>query len=136
MDLFSADELITYAQRNIPPETAALIKALVEDKILGLPGIGPRITDPPQRGVKGIALEVARRAASNPSNAASESTNGTSVTWFPGSNRGVDLTDREVGQLRDLVGDSTAYSVTVLDEGLGQRVWAGAATPPQSWGWR
>lgn len=133
MDLFSPDELITYAQRNIPPETAALIKALVEDKILGLPGIGPRITDPPQRGIKGIALEVARRAASNPSNAASESTNGTSVTWFPGSNRGVDLTDREVDQLRDLVGDATAYTVDLTDDGLGQMVWHDV---PRPWGWR
>lgn len=123
MTLITPEELATYVQRPLSRAAAELIISLVEDALYGAPdGLGSRITDPPQRGFRGLALEVARRAIQNPNGVQTESANGTAVTLFPNNNRGVDLTDREVAKLRDLVGDSTTYSVDLLDEGMGVAV--------------
>jgi hypothetical protein len=123
MHLFELDELVVYAQRPIDPTAAALARELVEDAILGHRTLGPRITNPPQRGIKGLALDVARRSLRNPNDVQSESTDNTSVTYMSTGNRGVDLTDREIDRLRDIVGDNRAYTVPLDDPGLGQRIW-------------
>ncbi|MEV0608124.1 hypothetical protein AB0I61_17335 [Polymorphospora rubra] len=128
MPLVTVEELAAYVQSDLRRSTAELILGLVDDAIYGHPQIGPRITDPPQRGLRAIALEVARRALLNPANVQSESANGTSVTYATGAGgRGVELTDREVARLRDLVGDGTAYTVDLRDDGLGVMVDPGPA---------
>lgn len=120
MALFTVEELANYAQRTLKRATAELVAELVEDAILGHPLYGSRVTTPPQRGVKGLALEIARRSMLNPANVQAEAANGTSVTYATGTgSRGIDLTDREIERLRDLVGDSRAYTVDLQDDGLG-----------------
>lgn len=127
--LFTVDELAVYVQSDLKRSTAELITSLTLDAIAAV--VGARMTDPPQPGIKGIGLEAAKRALLNPSNVQSESANGTSITYNTGgTSRGVDLTDREVARLREIVGDTGAYTVDLLDEGLGQRVW----WPPDA-GW-
>lgn len=138
MALFTVDELAVYVQRDLRRSTAELVADLVEDAILGHPELGSRVTDPPQRGLKGLGLEVARRAM-RASDVQSESANGTAVTMFPSAGaRGVDLTDREVDKLRAIVGGSTAYTVDLVDDGLGTYGMPGPATPAgvDGWGWR
>lgn len=131
MAIFTPEELATYIQRDLKRSTAELVIALTEDAIAAV--VGPRMTSPPQAGVKSIALECAKRAILNPTNVASESANGVAVAYnVSGTSRGVDLTDREVARLREIVGDGGAYTVDLLDEGLGQRVWLGRG--PESFG--
>lgn len=125
--LVSLVELEAYLQRSVNTPTAELILGLVDDAILGHPIYGQRITSPPQRGLKGLALEVARRALLNPSNVASESANGTSVTYVTGAGgRGVDLTDRELARLAEIVGvgHDNAYTVGLVDDGLSAPDWS------------
>jgi hypothetical protein len=122
--LFTVEELAIFVQRDLRRSVATLVLELTEDAIYGHPDIGHRITDPPQRGLKGAALEIARRALLNPANVQAESANGTSVTYATGAGgRGVELTDREVSRLRRLVGSPTAYTVPLQDPGLGVQVW-------------
>jgi hypothetical protein len=136
MSLFELEELASFVQRDLRRSTAELIRDLVEDAIYGHPALKNRITDPPQRGLKGMALEVARRALLNPANVQAESANGTSVTYGPAGGRGVELTDREVKRLRELVGNHTAYSVPFRDENLGVMVWDRPLQPyPRRPGW-
>ncbi len=125
MALFTLEELAAYSQSPLNRATAELVQGLVEDVILGLPGVGPRITDPPQRGIKAIALGVAHRALLNPGNVASESANGTSVSYVTeGSGRGVALTDREISQLSALVGGRRRFgSLAYNDPNLGAYSW-------------
>lgn len=130
MALFELEELAAFVQRDLKRSTAQLVLDLVEDAILGHPRIGPQITDPPQRGVKGIALEVARRALLNPANVQAESANGTSVTYATGGGgRGVELTDREVAKLRAIVGSTKNYTVDLTDANLGGYVWSRGFPP-------
>ena len=138
MALFTVEELACYVQRDIRRSTAELVLSLVEDAIYGV--LGARLTDPPQRGVKGIALEVAKRALLNPANVQSEAAGGTSVTYnTAGTSRGVDLTDREIAKLKELVGAAytSNYQIDLDDPGLGVRIDMpdNAFTPPYRVGW-
>lgn len=137
MPLFTLSELNAYLQYEVPEATADLLVDLVDEAILGHPVYGPKISTPPQAGIKGIALEVARRALFNPSNVQAESANGTSVTWNTNvGGRGVALTDTELAKLAAIVGTGRSYgTIRIRDAGLG--VWAdpnrGLFQPRRSW---
>lgn len=129
MPLFTPEELASFSQSNLRRSTVELVIELVEDAIYGHPALAGRITDPPQRGIKGIALEVARRALLNPHNVQSESANGTSITYGQAGGRGIQLTNFELEQLRKFTGSRPIYSVPFQDDGLGVKVWPGPRPP-------
>jgi hypothetical protein len=108
--LFTIAELATWLHRTVDATftaQATLAHDLTLDEFTKELGAGV-LTDPPQAGVKGLALQVAARVVLNPGAVKSETTGPMSVTW--GTATGVALTADERAQLRRCVGltDSTS----------------------------
>ncbi|GGX26971.1 hypothetical protein [Streptomyces chryseus] len=101
MSLFTANELRTLLSRPLSDAQADLIHDLVEDSFLG--EVGSRLTDPPQSGVKSVALAVAARALTNPEGVRSE-TAGALSRSYTDALTGVVLTAGELRRLRRAVG--------------------------------
>jgi hypothetical protein len=64
MTLFSAAELAVYLQRAVSEPVYDLAHELTEDVIRG--EVGAKLTDPPQPGVKSVAMALAGRLLTNP----------------------------------------------------------------------
>ncbi|MFB7919222.1 hypothetical protein [Streptomyces sp. NPDC056061] len=99
--LFLLSELRALLGTPISDERAQLAHDLAEDAIRGEVGI--RLTDPPQRGVKAVALAVAARILTNPSGVRSEQAGGMMITYAD-AQTGVTLSEDERRRLRRAVG--------------------------------
>lgn len=107
MALFSPTELRTLLKRPLSDAECALAHDLTEDAFLG--EVGDRLTDPPQRGVRAVALAVASRVLTNPSGIRSEQAGGMLVSYAD-SETGVMLSDDERRRLRRAVGLASGAS--------------------------
>lgn len=124
MALFSPTELRTLLKRPLTDGECALAHDLTEDALLG--EVGARLTDPPQRGVKAVALNVASRLLTNPGGLRSEQAGGM-LQSYADAETGVMLSDDERRRLRKAVGLSTgASSLNIAPE----------ACPPEVSVWR
>lgn len=101
MALFTATELRTFIGRTLTDDQCALVADLVDDALRG--EVGGRITDPPQPGVKSVALAVAARALTNPAGVRSEQVGAVAVSYTDALT-GVVLTTSELRRLRRAVG--------------------------------
>lgn len=101
MTLFLAAELTAFRQVPTSTEAYDLAHELTLDALQG--EVGDRIMDPPQPGIKSLALAVAARILTNPSGFRSESAGGMAVTYAD-AQTGVILTDDERRRLRRAVG--------------------------------
>ncbi|MFF1417638.1 hypothetical protein [Streptomyces sp. NPDC058280] len=101
MLLFSPAELRTLLKRPLTDDECDLAHDLTEDALLG--EVGSRLTDPPQRGVKTVALMVASRILTNPGGLRSEQAGGM-LQSYADSETGVVLSDDERRRLRRAVG--------------------------------
>ncbi|MFD8595369.1 hypothetical protein ACFV1L_10245 [Kitasatospora sp. NPDC059646] len=102
MVIFSQAELATFLQQPVSTDAYDLAHELTEDAILG--EVGDRLTDPPQRGVKAVAIAVAARSLTNPAGVRSESAGSVAVTYRDAQAGGVELTADERRRLRRAVG--------------------------------
>ncbi|MFB7115745.1 hypothetical protein [Streptomyces sp. NPDC056291] len=107
MDLFSPAELRTLLKRPLTDAECALAHTLTEDAFFG--EVGDRLTDPPQRGVKSVALNVASRVLTNPGGLRSEQAGGM-LQSYADAETGVMLSDDERRRLRRAVGMATGAS--------------------------
>ncbi|MET9480938.1 hypothetical protein [Streptomyces sp. NPDC006638] len=99
--LFTATELRALLGRPVTDDQYDLAYDLAEDAILG--EIGSRLTEPPQRGVKSVALAIAARSLTNASGVRSEQAGAIAVTYAD-SETGRAMTDDERRRLRRAVG--------------------------------
>ncbi|OKI19315.1 hypothetical protein [Streptomyces sp. CB03911] len=104
MALFTAAELALYLQRPVTDEAYGLVHELTEDAIRG--EVGSRLTDPPQSGVKSVAITAAGRALTNPGGLRSATAGAVAETYRDGQD-GVSLTTSEIRRLRRAVGMSS-----------------------------
>ena len=104
MALFTASELAVYLRRSVATDEYDLIHELTGDAILA--EVGSRLTDPPQVGIKSVALAVAGRALTNPSGLRSATAGAVAETYQDGQ-AGIVLTDGEIRRLRRAVGMSS-----------------------------
>lgn len=102
--LFTAAELAAYLQRPVPDAQYDSAHDLVLDALQG--EVGGRITDPPQTGVKSVALAVAGRALTNPAGLRSASA-GLISESYSDALAGITLTKDELKRLRRAVGLSS-----------------------------
>lgn len=100
--LFLTADLRTLLGTPLTDERAQLAHDLAEDAIFGEVGES-RITDPPQRGVRAVALAVAARILTNPQGIRSEQAGGMLVSYAD-AQTGVVLSDDEVRRLRRALG--------------------------------
>ncbi|MFF3312459.1 hypothetical protein [Streptomyces sp. NPDC002952] len=107
MALFSPTELRTLLKRPLTEAECELAHDLTDDAFYG--EVGDRVTDPPQRGVKSVALMVACRILTNPQGLRSEQAGGM-LQSYADSETGVVLSDDERRRLRRAVGMSTGAS--------------------------
>ncbi|MYW28302.1 hypothetical protein [Streptomyces sp. SID2119] len=103
MLLFQTAELRALLGTPISDERAQLAHDLAEDAIVG--EVGERISAPPQRGIKTVALSVAARILTNPQGVRSEQAGGMLVSYTD-AQTGVVLSDDELRRLRRAVGMS------------------------------
>lgn len=101
MLLFQTTELRALLGTSISDERAQLAHDLAEDAIMG--EVGERITTPPQRGIKTVALSVAARILTNPQGVRSEQAGGMLVSYTD-AQTGVVLSADELRRLRRAVG--------------------------------
>lgn len=101
MTLFTATELTAFRQIPTSAELYDLAHELTLDALQG--EVGDRISDPPQPGVKSLALAVAARLLTNPGGLRSESAGGMAVSYAD-AQTGVILSDSERRRLRRAVG--------------------------------
>ncbi|MEV4939556.1 hypothetical protein [Streptomyces zaomyceticus] len=101
MTLFTAAELTAFRQVPTSTETYTLAHELTLDALQG--EVGNRIADPPQPGVKSLALAVAARILTNPGGVRSEAAGGMSISYAD-AQTGVILSDDERRRLRRSVG--------------------------------
>ncbi|MFE0326337.1 hypothetical protein ACFW08_05910 [Streptomyces sp. NPDC058960] len=114
MDLFSPNELRTLLGRALTDEECSLAHDLTADAFYG--EVGERLTDPPQRGVKSVALAVAARTLTNPGGVRSEQAGGMLVSYAD-AQTGVALSEDERRRLRRAVGMATgASSLSIAPE--------------------
>jgi hypothetical protein len=102
--LFLTADLRTLLGIPLTDERAQLAHDLAEDAILG--EVGDRITEPPQRGIRAVALAVAARILTNPQGVRSEQAGGMLVSYTD-AQTGVVLSDDEVRRLRRAVGKAS-----------------------------
>lgn len=107
MELFSPTELRTLVARPLNDAQCALAHDLTGDAFYG--EVGERLTDPPQRGVKSVALMVAARILTNPGGLRSEQAGGM-LQSYADSKTGVVLSDDERRRLRRAVGMASGAS--------------------------
>jgi hypothetical protein len=103
MLLFTTAELRALLGTPISDERAQLAHDLTEDAILG--EVGERVTEPPQRGIRAVALAVAARILTNPQGLRSEQAGGM-LQSYADSQTGVILSDDERRRLKRAVGMS------------------------------
>lgn len=101
MPLFSATEFRTLSRQPLSDALCDLAHDLTEDAFRG--EVGDRLTDPPQPGVKSIALLVAARILTNPGGLRSEQAGGM-LQSYADSETGVVLSEDERRRLRRAVG--------------------------------
>jgi hypothetical protein len=101
MALFEATELSAYLQRAVPDDQYRIAYDLAEDAILA--EVGSHLADPPQPGVKSVAIALAGRALTNPGGVAAESAGSISVT-YTGALSGVVMSAAELRRLRRACG--------------------------------
>lgn len=99
--LFSADELSALLRRTVSDAEYQIAHSLTLDALQG--EVGGRITDPPQVGVKSVALGVAARALTNPAGLRT-ATAGSVSEGYSDALAGVTLVDAELKRLRRSVG--------------------------------
>lgn len=107
MELFSPTELRTLVARPLSDAQCALAHDLTEDAFYG--EVGERLTDPPQRGVKSVAVMVAARILTNPGGLRSEQAGGM-LQSYADSETGVVLSADERRRLRRAVGMASGAS--------------------------
>ncbi len=115
MPLFSATEFSTYLRpRAVSAAEYELAHELTEDAIRG--EIGERLTDPPQRGIKSVALAVAGRCLTNPGGLRSATAGAVSESYTDALTGAV-LTDQELRRVRRAVGlaETTGRKARMLD---------------------
>ncbi|MEU3285571.1 hypothetical protein [Streptomyces longwoodensis] len=123
MALFDPSDLRTLLKRPLTDEEVALAHDLTEDALYG--EVGERLTDPPQRGVKSVALMVASRILTNPAGVRSEQAGGMLVSYAD-SETGVILSSDERSRLRRAVGLASGASSLMIAPGDAcppARVW-------------
>lgn len=121
--LFLVAELRTLLGTPISDERAQLAHDLAEDAIIG--EVGSRLTDPPQRGIKAVALSVAARILTNPTGVRSEQAGGMLVSYVD-SQTGVILSEDERRRLRRAVGMASGagmLDIAPADPGMPVSVW-------------
>ncbi|WP_406160978.1 hypothetical protein [Streptomyces canus] len=107
MELFSPAELRTLLKRPLTDDEWRLAHDLTVDAFYG--EVGERLTDPPQRGVKSVAIAVAARILTNPAGVRTEQAGGMLVSYAD-SETGVMLSDDERKRLRRAVGMASGAS--------------------------
>jgi hypothetical protein len=121
--LFAPTELRTLLKRPLTDAECTLAHDLTEDAFYG--EVGERLTDPPQRGVKSVALAVASRILTNPAGVRSEQAGGMLVSYSD-SETGVILSEDERRRLRRAVGmaaGASSLDITPDDYCPPVRVW-------------
>lgn len=101
MPLFSPAELRTFSRQALTDDECAIVLDLTDDALRG--EVGDRLTDPPQPGVRSVALAVAARALTNAAGVRSEQAGSMSVSYTDALT-GVVLTAGELRRLRRAVG--------------------------------
>jgi hypothetical protein len=121
--LFEAGELRTLLKRPLTDDECALAHDLTEDAFYG--EVGERLADPPQRGVKSVALMVAARVLTNPGGLRSEQAGGM-LQSYADDETGVILSEDERKRLRRAVGmpaGASSLDIAPEDETPCVRVW-------------
>ncbi|MFE5828745.1 hypothetical protein ACFQ8W_00490 [Streptomyces sp. NPDC056508] len=121
--LFTAADLTAYRQVPTSTETYNLAHELTLDALKG--EVGDRISDPPQPGIKSLALSVAARLLTNPGGVRSESAGGMAISYAD-AQTGVILTEDERRRLRRSVGIASGagmLNITPEDVARPARVW-------------
>jgi hypothetical protein len=108
--LFTTTELSVLMGRPLTQAQGDLIHEMTLDAVHG--EVGDRLSDPPQPGVKSVALAVAARVLTNPSGVRSEQAGGMLVSYAD-TQTGVALSEDERRRLRRSVG--VASSAGMLD---------------------
>ncbi|MFD0276171.1 hypothetical protein ACFVHB_20020 [Kitasatospora sp. NPDC127111] len=101
--LFSATDLRTYTRRAVTDAEYALIHEMTDDAIRG--EVGARLTEPPQPGIKSVALAVAARGLTNPGGLRSATAGAVSESYTDALT-GIVLTEQELRRIRRAVGRS------------------------------
>jgi hypothetical protein len=121
--LFLTADLRTLLGIPLTDERAQLAHDLAEDAIIG--EVGDRITEPPQRGIRAVALAVAARILTNPQGIRSEQAGGMLVSYAD-AQTGVVLSGDEVRRLRRAVGMASGagmLDIAPADDGSPVSVW-------------
>ncbi|MEU8840228.1 hypothetical protein AB0D97_14005 [Streptomyces roseus] len=124
MLLFTTSELTALLRTPLPQESADLAHELTLDALRG--EVGSRLTDPPQPGIKSVALAVAARVLTNPGGVRSEQAGGMLVSYAD-AQTGVVLSEDERRRLRRSVG---------MAAGAGMLTIAPDDSVPQCTAWR
>jgi hypothetical protein len=101
MELFTAAELATFTRQAINDDAYRLAHDLTLDAILA--EVGPHLADPPQPGVKSVALPLAARGLTNPGGVAAESAGSVSITYAQALS-GIVMSKAEQRRLRRVCG--------------------------------
>lgn len=101
MTLFTTAELVSFMGSPVADDRYQIAYDLAEDAILA--EVGNHLADPPQPGVKSVAIAVAARALTNPGGLGAESAGSISVTYV-GAMAGVTLSKAELRRLRRACG--------------------------------
>lgn len=101
MLLFTTTELSVLLSRSLTQAQGDLVHELTIDAVRG--EVGDRLTDPPQPGIKSVALAVAARVLTNPTGIRSEQAGGMLVSYAD-TQTGVALSADERRRLRRAVG--------------------------------
>jgi hypothetical protein len=118
--LFAPTELRTLLKRPLTDAECTLAHDLTEDAFYG--EVGERLTDPPQRGVKSVALAVASRILTNPAGVGVADM----LVSYSDSETGVILSEDERRRLRRAVGmaaGASSLDITPDDYCPPVRVW-------------
>jgi len=101
VDLLSKTQLEALTGRTYTPDQFDVISVMTLDSFCG--EVGDRITDPPQPGIKSLALSVAARVLVNSGGVSSEQAGGMLISYFA-SQIGQAMSADERRRLRRSVG--------------------------------